>query len=222
MRFTSKQIRAIVRGEITQARLKPSAGGRLPIGKSISVQRVDGEGRVHPTVHRIIIIDVRDQTLAQLLFEDARAEGHKTTQDALEAWKSPTGRISYGRSTRVVTFALDVRERPLLLRATGQALRPGQLDTVEHERGYTDNPRDAMQGELESIPLDVLETYAKYARARDQERRRAPGREYVDVIQSGVAGLREHASGEGFDKGIKRNLRVVEHHLSAIERKLAG
>jgi uncharacterized protein YhfF len=177
MIFRPELVRQIRAGRKTQtrrlARIEPVC--RYKAGKSYAVQ----PGRGQSAVCRIHVNSVRRETVGDIAFADARAEGFATTEDFKVYWVSVHEKAWLEQEHAMLSEAenddgvvLDremwITRRSLDLFQRRHALKPGwvisfHLDTapvgrllaLRSQEGYTTNPARAMVDEPEAVDADT-------------------------------------------------------------------
>lgn len=159
MIFRPELAKLIKHGRKTMTRRTIHEHGRCRYepGKSYAVQ--PGRGKL--AICRITIIEVRSERLGDISLKDVKREGFVTTGEFFDYWQALHGSVDHDRMVWVLSFLLgDLTDVPHLL-----AARPG----APHG-DYVSQTHLAMNGEPEAISSTQMETFAKFARARDVQR----------------------------------------------------
>lgn len=243
--FKPALIREIVRGKKTMTRrlVKHDKAGtlrdcRYKIGRTYAVQ--PGRGKPSDGT-RVLITDVRTELLGEISFDDARAEGFRTTDDFKrywvrlhdEAWLERQAQAADVPAADLDDELLDARflERhaELLVWVIAFELSVDEVLYLHRHTagGYTTNPAEAMRGDAGTPreiapPAAVVDRYASEAAKRDTERRQHVVDQALEVAGSSrprrLAVLEKLA--EESDVDVSNQLRAIERRLEAVEQKI--
>jgi hypothetical protein len=235
--FRPDVARLILRGGKTATRVPVKPGeGRPPfrIGHSYAVQ--PGPGRA--ALARVVVLEAEHELLGDVGFEQARAEGHRTTDDFKVAWVRQHDRAWLRRQEpdppadgsdpepvpdELLIERFDRRHADRPVWAIGFQLDTSHRPRFMHrlsERGYTANERDAVPEEPEAVDAATQERFAAEARERDPVRRGWLDQQQLDErrgLEQQLSRARELARRRGID--VRNDVRVIERRIASIVRK---
>ena len=233
MIFRPELARKIIRGEKTMTRrpIKPGEKEcRYRPGRTYSVQRSltarereDGAlGRSRATGHRIEILAVDEQTLADLAYRDARAEGFRDRAEFFAYWAALYGldEPDLGQPVWAITFRLFADTPRLLIPSRSFVEDPDAMKRPEAQtdHGYTSDTRRAMPDEPEAVDEHTQERYAKEAREKERATRREVWLESRVRLQAEIDRLRAANLGAH----TANDIAALQSRVRSLDRKLAA
>jgi hypothetical protein len=200
---TPEQAHAILAGTKTQHREKArhdTSGYRTGRVNLVRVRRGD------PPKCRITIQAVTDARHGDITDQQARAEGFKNTQDALDHYD--TVGLKPDDPVWIISFELDRMAEVRLLHR-------------HSEKGYTTQPHEAVHGEGEAVDEATLDEFAR--KARENHKPHVHDRDTKREARTLQRRLREatiRAERAGID--VSPELAEIRRQLDEIERKRAA
>lgn len=203
MIFPPKHAHLVASGRKTQSR-RP-AKGPLPtykVGKTYTV--TTGMGK--PAVGHIQIIAAELQTLGNLSYQEAKAEGFKSRDEFFDYWRETYGNADPVLEVWAYAF-IPATERRYM------AKRPGQGERMGDTRDYVSRPHMSLRDEPEVVPAEYQEQLTAEAAERWDEHQRDRAADFDRLsLEDKVAELvKLKASGAKVD----RYLKAIENRVNA-------
>lgn len=158
MIFTPKHAHLIVAGRKSQTR-RPAKDTQpsYKVGKTYPVKT--GLGK--PPLAHIQIIAANLQSLGDITFQDARAEGFKSRDDFFDEWRDLYGNADPSLQVWAYAFVPTAERRYM-------AKRPAQGERMGNTRDYVSRPHMSLRDEPEVVPAEYQEELTKQAQERWQ------------------------------------------------------
>jgi hypothetical protein len=153
--FRPRLANLVVAGKKTQTRRAVKDGERdcrYRPGREYAVQ----PGRGKPARGRIAILAVKSQRLADITFDEARAEGFRSRDEFFDYWRELHGDVDQDLVVWAIAFRL-VDDPPRLLHR-------------DSSHGYTTDTRQALEEEQEAISEEEQRELTREAHERDRKR----------------------------------------------------
>lgn len=213
MIFKPELAHQVLIGRKTQTRRPIKEGEqtcRYRRGRTYAVQSKRG-GK---SMGRIKVLAVERQRLEEITAQDAHAEGFKHRIAFFRYWEKLYGSVDYQQKVWAIAFVaveeglfLGPASRPGYVTDPLMAPRADQATEPEHVRRREPEPQ--------VVPPVVQEQFSREAGRRDAERKR----EVWEQERRHLLGSMERLGSEmGLE--VRRELRVIERRLAAIDRKL--
>lgn len=203
MIFSPRLAHLVMAGKKTSTRRIAQPGEercRYVVGRSYAIQ----PGRGRSAIGRLRVTAVRQEALGELTFKDALAEGFKTRDDFWAYWCDLHGvqAPNLDQLVWVIGFEVDRAHRARLLHRNS-------------ERGYTDQPHEALEGEPEAVdPATLKREWSEGAERRhDKARAEAKGE-----LEDRLASARKRARAAGVDT--RSQEAAIERRIEGLERRL--
>jgi hypothetical protein len=227
MNLHASQVRQILAGDKTSHRL-PATSARYSPGQSVPVRVHKPSNAQRDLRCRVIVHDTTTVVLGTISFKQARAEGHRTSDQFRCWWVRHHDRAWIDQLTEdqgelepeallerfelkhahrpvlAVAFKLDISHRPRLLVPLGR--------TGGDELGYTEAPGKALRDEPEAVEAEYLKRFADEAEqdANQRTMERANGYEWETRLRA--------AEAAGVD--VTRERLAIERMVGRASRKM--
>ena len=191
--FTAAQVRAVNQGKQTAMLVPQServkAGSvrllrrRLDTCPTCGAKRTEIVSDTTPGGERIAVqftvLAVKDLTIDALTFQNARACGHRTTDQLRTEWRSKHPRTS---DARLISFLLgDVRDLPTFLART-----PAPDYTHDPSRAMFAEPEPVSRGDQHRFADGARERYLLFQAEQAADRAAVPMSARIAAIQAGT------------------------------------
>jgi hypothetical protein len=166
--FRPRLANLVVAGKKTQTRRAVKDGERdcrYRPGREYAVQ----PGRGKPARGRIAILAVKSQRLADITFDEARAEGFRSRDEFFDYWRELHGDVDQDLVVWAIAFRL-VDDPPRLLHR-------------DSSHGYTTDTRQALEEEQEAISEEEQRELTREAHERDRKRWETDKSELLEAIE---------------------------------------
>lgn len=209
MIFTPKHAHLVVAGRKSQAR-RPAKDTQpaYKVGKTYPVKTGLGKS---PLGH-IQIIAANLQSLGDITFQDARAEGFKSRDEFFDHWRDLYGNADPALQVWAYAFVPTTERRYM-------AKRPAQGERMGNTRDYVSRPHMSLRDEPEVVPAEYQEELTKQAHERWSEHQAQQTAELnAMTLEDKIAELqRRKAAGAPVD----RYLKAIQNRVDAGLKKSA-